>query len=195
MKATLILVGTKETATASAPSPVMVQVDLSTKERLTVAIGEAIRSLMVMLNVFRKYAPAINIQVDGKLVGVVTNIPSKSNSSAAIFTAINKEVLNSIMSSRFTTEELIDLKHTKDPVVNRISEAFGHKGKSISVTSAEDMLTAKFTVLANAIKASQWEKRKYIADNTTPEVAKALAEKKQFSALEKEAKKLLVENK
>lgn len=186
-KITFILGGTKDSAKASSPSERMSQVDIDTKERMTVAIGNALRFLLKFLSLYKAHGPVIAIKVDDEFIGYVTKFTGKTFTEQ--FTTVNMEVLRIVMASRFTTEELLELKHSKDPLVNRISETFGHTGKSINIAGAEQKLNAKMESLKSILKYAKAE-GVALRQKSTPKEVLAWEEKQnQERRLLNEAKK------
>ena len=141
VKVTISLSGTKDTKTASAPSPRISVVELDTKERMTKTIGDSVRWMMVGFSLYKAHGPVLTVKVGEEVIGYINKFATGSNTQW--FTAVNMEVLRLVMTSRFTTEELINLSSSKDVVVNKIAEVFGHKGTAINIAGAEKNLQAK----------------------------------------------------
>lgn len=191
-KITITLAGTKETAKGSAPSPRISVVELDTKERMTVTIGNAIRHMMVGFPLYKSYGPAISVQVEGETVGYITKFDKGSNTQW--FTAVNMEVLRLVMTSRFTTEELINLSSSKDPIVNNIAQVFGHKGTAINIAGAEQNLKSKQTSLSHILQYAKEGGNKLYQEQTPKEVQdwkKAQAETRKLESAQKKAAKLI----
>jgi hypothetical protein len=188
-KVTFILEGTKETAKGSAPSARLTYVDLDTKERMTVAIGNAIRFIMTGLPLYKAYAPVLTLKVGDEIIGYVTRFPGKTTTE--IFTAMNAEVLRMVLSSRFTTDELINLKSSTDKVVNGICEAFGHKGKSINIAGAEQNLGAKFQSLKDILKYAKHGGKQLYEEQTPTEVINFIKVDKENRRIASAERKLL----
>ena len=185
-KVTITLAGTKETAKGSAPSPRISSVELDTKERMTITIGNALRFILNGLPLYKSYAPALTVQVDGEVIGYVTKFPS--GSMTQLFTSVNMEVLRVIMTSRFTTEQLVDLSHSKDQIVNSIASVFGHKGNSINVAGAEQGLQAKQTSLSHILKYAKEGGKQIYQQQTPAEVIGWVNTQKENRRLISEAK-------
>lgn len=185
----ITLSGTKDTKTASSPSPRISVVELDTKERMTKTIGDAVRWMMTGFPLYKAHGPVLTVKVGEEIIGYINKFATGSNTQW--FTAVNMEVLRLVMTSRFTTEELINLSSSKDEIVNKIAEVFGHKGTAINIAGAEKNLQAKQNSLKDILAYAKEGGLKIYQTQTPKEVQAWKEAKIETRKLEAAQRKLL----
>lgn len=173
-----------------APSAQLREFEMKASEKhMTHPIGQAIRELLLASPSYGAYTPVITASIDGNPVGEVS-VP-RGGYTLKNFTKVNMEMLRIIQQSRVTTQELLDLSHSKDPFLNGISAVFGHTGKSINVAGAEAHLDAKKKSLMTIIRYAAQSGKELYQSQTPKEVLDWEAKDKEAKRLKLEEKKLL----
>jgi hypothetical protein len=154
-------------------------------ERPTIVLGNVLRKLLKWTPSYK--SPVITLSQGDDMIGMV----KASGKGASQFTNVNMELLKLISESRFTTEELTELKSSSDGLLNDLNKPFGHKGTKLSPTASEERLKAVHKSFKDSIA---WAKAdgKSLYESMTPTSVKQWKikngeERKQLAA----AKKLL----